>query len=334
MDSRTILESLIAGEILSELDAETFLGSVIRGDVSEIRLAAILTAIQTRRADPSELVGFARKLRSEAIRVEPKSRPLLDTCGTGGGAPSFNISTAAAIIAASCGARVAKHGNRAVTSTCGSADVLEALGVNLTLTPVDQARLIDTVGLAFLFAPAHHPAMAKVGPVRKELGIRTIFNQLGPLVNPAGAEFQVVGVFDEKLMPSMAQSLRRLGVQRGLVVHGQDGLDEVSPCAPTIAILVENDGLTAMTLESSQEGVSRGDLAPGVSPDENATILREAISDPKSPRCACVLPCAGVAVWIGGLAPSMEEGIDMARHAVADGRAVELLHEFVRETQA
>jgi anthranilate phosphoribosyltransferase len=261
---------------------------------------------------------------------------LVDTCGTGGGIPSFNLSTGAAILAASAGAKVAKHGNRAVTSSCGSADVLEALGVNVSSEPEGAARLLDRAGIAFFFAPTHHPALRHVGKVRRELGVRTVFNQLGPLANPAGARRQLVGVYEPGLVRPMAEALLDLGAERALVVYGEEGLDEISPCGPTLTALVAEGAVRdgkATPADFGLEPLSPSALEPGEDAAQNARILREALTDPVSPRCGALLPSAAAALWLAGLAKDFREGARLAREAVASGRAAKTLERFARESQ-
>jgi anthranilate phosphoribosyltransferase len=325
----------MSGEDLSDRDCESLLDQMMSKQISDVKLAALLTALQIKGASGSELAGFARALRHAALEISTSVPNLVDTCGTGGGIPSFNISTAAAIVAAAAGAKVAKHGNRAVTSTCGSADVLEELGVDFTLDRERLAHVLETVGLVFLFAPSHHPALAAVGPVRRELGIRTVFNQLGPLANPAGATRQVIGTFDPRHLAPMAEATAQLGLERALIVHGADGLDEVSPCAPTHAVLLSDGRIELVTIDENSLGVRFGNteaIAPGETLSDNAAILREAVSDPESPRSAAIWPSAGAALWIGGVAASLADGVDLARQAIAKGLAADKLQALIEVT--
>lgn len=312
------------------------MGALIGGEAAESQIGAALAALASKGATGEELEAFARVLRGRAVPVPEVDGPLLDTCGTGGGAPSFNISTAAAIVAAAAGVRVAKHGNRAVTSACGSADVLEALGVRLASEPEGAATLLRSVGIAFLFAPAFHPALKSVGKVRKELGVRTVFNQLGPLANPAGASRQLVGVYDASLVRSMAEALASLGCESGLVVHGEDGLDEVSPCGPSLAWRVDRGTASETSLSPSDfdlPPVDRAAVLPGENVAENAAILREAISDASSARCAAVLPSASAAIWLGGAAASKQDAGQRAFGAVASGAASAKLESWIEASQ-
>lgn len=333
LDFAPIIESLLHGEDLSPTAAGEAMGAILDGEATPEAVAGFLIALRAKGAAASELANFVTELRKRARQVPNPPEGLVDTCGTGGGIPSFNLSTAAAIVASAAGACVAKHGNRAVTSACGSADVLEALGVRLVDDPAAQSRLLREVGLAFLFAPAHHPALGKVGPIRKALGVRTVFNQLGPLANPAGARVQVIGVYDPALAQSMAEAAAALGADKVWVVHGDDGMDEISPCTSTQVW----DGSTAFRIGPGDFGVSPVDaahVAPGATPAENAAMLREAISDARSPRSLAVMPGAAAALYLGGHAPSLREAAEMAREAVDKGDAARKLAAFVEATNA
>lgn len=337
MDFKRLFEGLLAGNELSDEDAQELMDSMVTGEATEAQVGGTLIALAHKGCSGQELASFAGVLRRHATAVGAAPEGLVDTCGTGGGTPSFNLSTAAAIVASAAGAKVAKHGNRAVTSSCGSADVLEALGVRISAEPETVQRLLDNVGLCFLFAPNYHPALKNVGKVRKELGVRTVFNQLGPLANPAGAKRQMIGVYHDSLLEPMAEALRLLGTERAMVVRGEDGLDEISPRAMTHIFLVADGGVSRGELSPADFGVSgvgEADLAPGASAEENAEILRQAISDADSPRCSAVIPNAAVAIWLAGLAKDHREAADRAREAVRSGRAMRKLEELVEATQA
>lgn len=306
-----------------------------QADTPPSQVGAALGALRVKGATGMELAAFAQILRSQASSVESGIEGLLDTCGTGGGAPSFNVSTAAAFIAAAAGARVAKHGNRGVTSGCGSADVLEALGAKVTGTAAQFSRVLDRVGLAFLFAPEHHPGMRHVGPARRELGFRTVFNQLGPLVNPANARRQLVGVYDSSLLRPMGEALLELGAERAVVVHSEDGLDEVSPCAPTRYAMVWDGCLTEGVWTPDEfdiPAIPSYALLPGATPTENAHILREAISEASSVRSKAVIPSSACAIWLAGAAPDLKSAARSAMDAVREGRALKKLLDFVSAT--
>lgn len=326
-----ILEDILAGRELSSETAVAVMGSMMDGEASDVEIAAILVALRAKGVTGPELAAFVRVMRSRAVLVPIELPGLVDTCGTGGGIPSFNISTAAAFVAAAAGVPIAKHGNRAMSSRCGSADVLEALGSRLTDDPNRLCKLVQDVGLAFLFAPSHHPAMRHVGPVRKALGVRTVMNQLGPLSNPAGARRQVIGVYDPGIASAMAHAAVELGCERVWVAHGADGLDEISPCAPTHVW----EGDRTSLVEPSDFGMDplpREALAPGETVDENAAILREAITEPRSPRSLAIVPSAATAIYLGGLASTLLESANIARTAIADGAAIDRLERFVEAT--
>ena len=271
------------------------IGHVMDGEASEAQIAGLLIALRMKGESVDEIVGAARAMRTHAVAVMPERTDLVDTCGTGGdGLRTFNVSTAAGLVAAAAGAGVAKHGNRAVSSASGSADVLEALGVRVDLPAERVAECIDEVGFGFLFAPAHHPAMRHAGPVRRSLGVRTIFNVLGPLTNPVGARRQLVGVFDEELVLPIAETLRALGSERALVVHGSDGLDELSPCNPSTCADVTPDGVTVSTIDpaslglapSRTEELAGGDAAANAGPPARA-LRRRARPAPRRGDVEC-----------------------------------------------
>lgn len=328
MEWRELLERLVAGQDLTSDEAETAMTALMQGAASDIETTAFLIALRAKGASGAELAVFARVMQEHAVRIEHPLPNVLDTCGTGGGSPSFNLSTAAAIVASAAGAKVAKHGNRAMTSRCGSADVLEALGVNISAPLEVWNRALNDLGLAFLFAPQHHPAMRHVGSVRKALGIRTVFNQLGPLANPARASRQIIGVYDDALLQPMAEAAHALGIERAWIVRGQDGLDEVSPCAPTKVAEVGPRGVKEFTVNPAEFGmhpVSDEALQPGDTADDNAAILLEAISQPESARSAAILPSAASALYISGHAESITDALKQARATIASGAAVRQL---------
>lgn len=331
-----VLEALIARCDLDPDGARALIGRLMDPDSDDAAIAGVLIALRCKGVTGTELAAFASVLRERSLGLSHEYPTLVDTCGTGGGRPSFNLSTGAAIVAAAAGARVAKHGNRAVTSSCGSADVLEALGVVLHADPEHLAHVLERTGIAFLFAPLHHPGVKHVGAARKALGVRTVFNLLGPLANPAGAKRQLIGVYDAALMRPMAEALRDLGCEHGLVVHGGDALDEISPCAPTRAIAVRPDELVDIELTPEDFGIapiSTADTLPGSDLAENAALLREALSEPKSPRSHALLPNAGAALVLAGVADSWMAGGALARKTVESGAALALLDELVSLTR-
>lgn len=251
--------------------------------------------------------------------------------------PTFNISTAAAFVACAAGAKVAKHGNRAVTSSCGSADVLEAMGAWLDDSPEKLSEVFHQTGFTFLFAPHHHPAMRFVGPARRALGIRTVFNFLGPLSNPARAHAQLIGVFDPAMGRVMAEALQLLGTQRALVVHGLDGMDEISPCTTTSVTLLDGEQMQDLSWAPEYfgfEAILPQDVAPADTVEGNATLLREAISNADSPRAQAVVPNAGAVLWLARVAPSARVGAEMAREAIASGAATLKLESWIEATRA
>lgn len=310
---------------------------MISGEATEGQIGAALAALAAKGVTSRELADFASEVQQHATEVKGGPPTLVDTCGTGGGAPSFNISTAAAITACAAGAAIAKHGNRAVTSTCGSADVLEAFGVRIGLEPEKILHLLDSIGIAFMFAPAHHPALKNVGNVRRELGFRTVFNMLGPLANPAGASRQLIGVYDPSLVRPMAEAAAAIGIERAFVVHGNDGLDEISPVTSTRVAQVAKGAVSDLEWQPEDFGldpVEPAACAEGRDLDENAAILCEAISNADSPRCAAILPSAAAAIVLAGLETELPAAAARARDAVASGSALAKLEQLAEASQA
>ncbi|MEQ1934812.1 MAG: anthranilate phosphoribosyltransferase [Fimbriimonadaceae bacterium] len=325
-----LIESLLQGIPLEPTPAQELMTHLLSGEATDAQIAGVLIALKAKGTSGSELASFVRALNAQALPVEHGLTTVVDSCGTGGGIPSFNISTAAAVVAAAAGAYVGKHGNRAVTSTCGSADVLEELGAKLEQTPERQSKILRDCGLIFMFAPNHHPAMKHVGKVRRELGTRTVFNQLGPLANPAAAQAQLIGTYDRELLEPMAQAAIELGRSRVLCVHAADGLDEISPTHTTFGFFGDASGIRELEIGPF---FKEADVSPGDSRSQNATILREAISDASSPRCLAVLPSAGAVLWLAGLATSINEGVLLARATIADGGATRKLDSFIEASQ-
>jgi anthranilate phosphoribosyltransferase len=331
----SLLPRLIRGESLTEAEAEAVMGHVMEGGASESQIAALLIALRAKGETVDEIVGAARAMRLHAIAVAPERDDLVDTCGTGGdGLRTFNVSTAAGLVAAGAGAGVAKHGNRAVSSAAGSADVLEALGVRLDLPAERVAACIDEVGFGFLFAPAHHPAMRHAAPVRRSLGVRTIFNVLGPLTNPVGARRQLVGVFDEALVLPIAETLRALGSERALVVHGSDGLDELSPSNVSTCADVTPEGVTVGSVDPRELGLApcRTDDLAGGDAAENARLLLALLDGELGPRRDAVALNAGAALVAAGRADTIASGLALAFAAIDDGRARLTLDRLVEFT--
>lgn len=330
------LEALVEGHDLTRDQAEGAVGVIMDGQASDVQIAAVLTALRAKGVTATELSGLAQAVRQRAEHVDVAGADdLVDTCGTGGGPSTINISTGAAFVAAGAGARVAKHGNRAVTSKCGSADVLEALGVRVDLTPQAIGRCIDQVGVGFMFAPSHHPAFRHVGAVRRELGIRTAFNVIGPLANPARARRQVIGVFDSAYLERVAEALSMLGSRRALVVAGRDGLDELTTADVTDAVLWDGGTFTTLELDPGALGLSRppGGALAGGDAAANAVALRAAIGGAPGPVRDVLVLNAGAAVWMAGLAESLEEGMEMAEEATTSGAALARLEEFAALTR-
>ena len=311
---------------------------VMRGEVSPPMLAALLTGLRVKKETIDEIAAAAHVMREFAARVEVADREhLVDIVGTGGdGAHTFNISTTAMFVCAAAGAKVAKHGNRSVSSKSGSADVLEALGARIELSPEEVARCIAETGFGFMFAPIHHPAMRHVAPVRRELGVRTIFNILGPLTNPAGAPNILMGVFHADLVGIQARVLQRLGAQRALVVHGRDGLDEITLAGGTLVGELRDGAIEEYEILPGEFGLPMSDLR-GIrvdSPEESRAMLLGVLDDQAGPARDIVLLNAGAALYVAGVSPSIGEGVERARQAIASGAARARLDAYVAATRA
>jgi anthranilate phosphoribosyltransferase len=323
------LHAVVAGQTLSETEAEETMAMILEGSSTPPQIAALLTALRMKGEAASELTGFARAMRRLAVPLDtglPPGEPLLDTCGTGGdGLSTFNISTIAAFVVAAAGVRVAKHGNRSISSKCGSADLLEALGVRIDLSAEEAARAIREVGIAFLFAPAYHGATRHVQPVRRELKMRTVFNLLGPLANPAGANLQVVGTTSEHNAELIAQALCRLGLKRGFVVYGRDGLDEVTTTAETVAFEIRAGRVERLILSPEDFGLPRAqlsELAGGLA-QENCEIARKVLAGERGPARDIVLANAALALVAAEKADGLAEGVRLAAAAIDSGGARE-----------
>lgn len=326
-----LIQPLLDKRDLDEVQAHALMGWLLDGEATEAQVGSVLTALKFKGVTPNELASFALALRDRAKRLELGS-DLVDTCGTGGGRSTFNISTAAAFVAAGAGVKIAKHGNRSVTSKCGSADVLESLGAKLQDDLGKLTQVFEAAGIVFMFAPVHHPGMRHVGKARRELGFRSVFNQLGPLANPAGAKRQMIGVYEPGLVEPMAQALARLGSERAVVVHGEDGLDEISPCGSTKAGFVLNGEVRMTSISPKDFGlplVAEGALEPGETVEENATILQLAVSELGSSRSKAILPSAAMAIWLSGIAEDLPAARVMAEESIESGMAAEKLEQFV-----
>jgi len=320
------LQRLSAGRDLEEAEARAVLLEIMGGRAGEAQTAAFLSALRVKGETAEEIVGMARAMSELAEKVGVDADVILDTCGTGGdGAQTFNISTAAALVAAGAGVTVAKHGNRSATSRCGSADVLEALGVHIDLAPEQVSRCIAEAGIGFMFAPRHHLAMKHVAPVRRELGMATTFNLIGPLTNPAGARHQLIGVADARYVGRIAEAVRLMGSERNLIVHSDDGLDEISTtCATAVVEVFAGQGFDVRYEVAPEEfGMRRAGLDElrGGDAAENAGILRGVLDDAAGPHLDIVLLNAGAALFIAEAARTIAEGVDAARAAVASGAA-------------
>jgi anthranilate phosphoribosyltransferase len=329
------LQRVLAGEDLTRAETEEVFGELMDGAVSEPLKAALLVALRMKGESPAEIAGAAAAMRARVTVLEHSRREVVDTCGTGGdGRGTFNISTAAAFVAAAGGAPVAKHGNRSVSSRSGSADVLAALGVDVEMGPEGAARALEETGIAFLFAPLFHPAMREVMAVRRELAVRTVFNVLGPLTNPAGARRQVVGVYEASLVPRIAQVLAELGSVHALVVHGSDGLDEITVTGATTVGEVRDGEVAVYRVEPEELGVGRARLEDlrGGEPADNARAMERVFAGEAGPLADVTAVNAGAALYVGGLAASLAEGTASARELLAAGAAAAKLAELQGRT--
>ena len=331
-----IIDRLAARQDLDVEEAAELLDEIMGGRASEAETAAALIALRTKGETVEEVVGLASTMRRLARPVETGVEDLLDTAGTGGGGSTYNVSTTAALIAAGAGCPVAKHGNRSATSPSGSADVLEALGVSIDLSPEEVARCIAEVGFGFMFAPAHHGATRYVVPVRRALGVRTIFNTLGPLTNPAGANRQLIGVADPDLIELVAAALARLGARRALIVSSLDGLDEMSSSANTRVVEVRETGLRSYEVSPEDVGLGRSALSAvaGGSPEANADVVRRVLAGERGPYRDIAVLNAGAAIYVGADEGTLEEGVRAAEAAIDDGRAAAVLDRLIAFTSS
>ena len=329
------IDQLAERRDLSQDQAGEVLAEIMAGNGSESQIAAFLIALRTKGETVEEIAGLAATMRALATPVPTERHDLLDTAGTGGGRHTFNVSTTAALVAAGAGAAVAKHGNRSATRASGSADVLEALGGRIDLTPDDVGACIDEVGFGFMFAPRHHAATRFVIPVRKELAVRTIFNFLGPLTNPAGARRQVVGVSDPNYIEVLAGALARLGCDRALVVSSADGLDEMSTSAPTHVVEVNGDELRRYDVSPGDVGLAEAPVGAisGGGPAANAAVTRAVFDGAPGPDTDLVLLNAGAAIYAAGQVDDLGAGVELARETIASGAAARTLEDYVRLTR-
>jgi anthranilate phosphoribosyltransferase len=331
------LSQLLDGLDLSREDARKVMSAIMSGEATPAQIGGFLVALRLKGETADEIAGCAEAMRAHVLPVKAKRDDLVDTAGTGGdGGKTFNISTAAALLAAAAGAGVAKHGNRSVSSQSGSADVLEALGFELDLAPERIAESIDTLGFGFMFAPTHHPAMKHAGPVRHELAARTVFNVLGPLTNPAGARAQVVGVYSADLVPVIADVLAQLEARRAFVVHGAGGIDELSPAGPNLVCEVHGGTVTRREIDPLDLGIPRCDPAElrGGDATENAQRIREVFHGGNGGRRSAILLNAAGAIAAGGHAADLREGLELARETLESGAAAARLDELIAFSKA
>lgn len=335
MTIREALELIISGRPLTRDQADDLFRQILGGAATEAQIAGVLMGLASRGETAAEIAGAADAMRAQSSKVVTSAAPLVDTCGTGGsGNKLFNISTAAAFVVAASGAYVAKHGNRKMTSLSGSADVLEAAGVNLTLTPLQIAQCIEQTGIGFMFAQAHHSAMRHAAPVRQQLGVRTLFNVLGPLTNPAGARNQVIGVFAPDKQRLLAEVLELLGSQHVLIVHSA-GLDEIRLDAPTQVVEMQDGQYSEYEIRPEDFDIRSQPIDSLRATDtvSSLTLLKQSLKEPDSPAADIVCLNAGAAIYAAGVATSFKNGVLMAQDAIAAGLANERFNEFVRLTQ-
>lgn len=337
MNFKATLQKLLDRHDLHHDEMHALMQALMQGEATPAQIGAVLIALRMKGETPAEIAAAAEVMRELSARVPVRSvANLVDTCGTGGdGANTFNISTAVAFVAAAGGAKVAKHGNRSVSSSTGSADVLEAAGVNLNLTPEQVAACIESVGVGFMFAPAHHSAMKHVIGPRRELGVRTIFNMLGPLTNPAGAPNQVVGVYDDELCDVFTEVLQNLGSAHVMAVHAEDGLDEISVASPTRVSELKNDTIKPWWIDPAEFDAAHDSLEPlkVSSAEESLAMIRSAFAGEAGPHADIIALNAGAALYVAGLAADYAEGVREARQLLAGGAAQQKLDEFIRTTQ-
>ena len=335
MDIPAALQKIVEGSDLSQAEAAAVFHSIMSGDATPAQIGALLAALRVKGESVEEIAGAATTMRALSTKVEVDLPYLVDTCGTGGsGSKLFNISTAAAFVAAAAGAQVAKHGNRKMTSFSGSADVLEAAGVSLALTPEQIASCIRDVGVGFLFAQTHHSAMRFAGPVRQEIGIRTLMNVLGPMTNPAGAQCQVIGVFSPQWQHKMAEVLALLGSQHAMIVHS-DGLDEIRLDADTKVVELKSGAIESYTIKPQDFPISKhsaADIAQltAQSSEQSLQLVKQALGDDNSAAADIVSLNAGAAIYVSGVADSLIDGVVMAQDAISSGQARERLAELAR----
>ncbi len=336
MNIQQAIERLVESADINSEEMRSVMRQVMGGDATPAQIGAFLVALRIKGETIDEIAAATEVMRELATPVTVAAEHLVDIVGTGGdGANLFNVSTAASFVAAAAGAHVAKHGNRSVSSTSGSSDVLQALGVNLELTPEQVARCVEEVGMGFMFAPQHHSAMKHAAGPRKELGLRTIFNMLGPMTNPAGVKRQLIGVFDPGLCRPMAEVLKRLGSEHIMVVHAHDGLDEISIASPTHVAELRDGGISEYEIHPTEFGRPLGALDGLVvgSSDESVQLIRAALSGQNEAAANLVILNAGAAIYVSGVAPTLADGVQMADDAVASGAALQKITELKQFTE-
>ena len=337
MDIQAAIKMVIAGQDLSAEDMSAVMQQIMTGECTPAQIGGFLVGLRMKGESIDEITAAATVMRELSTRVKVDAKHLVDTCGTGGDASgSFNISTASAIVAAAAGAQVAKHGNRSVSSKSGSADVLEAAGVNLEITPEQVGACIEQVGVGFMFAQKHHSAMRHaIGP-RREMAVRTIFNILGPLTNPAGAPNQVIGVFDGELIEPLAQVLKQLGSRHVMVVHGEDGMDEISISAKTRVAELKDGEVTSYKLSPTDFGMEMADLSELKvdSVEQSLAMIRSVLGNTPGPALDIVCLNAGAAIYVSGLTETLSAGVEKAQSAIADGKASEVLVKLVAKSNS
>jgi anthranilate phosphoribosyltransferase len=330
------LSKIVKRENLNEEQMSQMITDIFSGTITDAQIGAMMAALATKGETFEELAGAARAMRRKALRIQTSAATVVDTCGTGGdGAHTFNISTTTSFVVAACGVTVAKHGNRSVSSQCGSADLLEALGVKLDTAPEIVEEAVQDIGIGFLFAPLYHGAMRYAAKARKDVGMRSIFNMLGPLTNPAGANCQLLGVYAPELTEMFAHALQLLGTKRAFVVHGHDGLDEISVCAPTRVSELKDGLIRTYDISPEQffnEQAEPADLLGG-NPDENAQITRNILIGEKGPKRNVVLINAAAALVAAGQAEDLKQGIRMAETAIDDGAAINKMEALIKYSQ-
>ncbi|WP_027417495.1 anthranilate phosphoribosyltransferase [Aneurinibacillus terranovensis] len=332
---KDLLHRVVAGVSLTREEASLAMRLIMEGEATPLQIASFLTALRMKNETVEEMVGFVQTMRNKAASIDTSRDYLLDTCGTGGdGGISFNVSTASAIVAAAGGVRIAKHGNRAVSSKSGSADVLEALGVSITLTPEEATRCLEETNLCFLFAPQYHQAMKHAVEPRKQIGFRTVFNLLGPLTNPAGADRQLIGIYDHNLGHKVAEVLAEMGVKRALVVTGEDGLDEISISGPTHVVELDHGTIADYRIEPDIFGLPTYPLqaVAGGAADLNAKIIRAVLNGEKGAYRDIVLLNAGAALYLNEQVSSIGEGVKQARDVIDSGKAKQKLQQLIEVT--